>query len=162
MCDLLELPLKGKIDFGNVINCDNKNDGTFRSLLQFWIDPGDTTLEDNFINDNNRLQYTSPSIQNGIIDICSKIIKKKIVYNVNNAKYFSVLTDKTTAVFNTEQMSLCLRCIDIIDFLEFIVVHDITGRGLELTIITWLKENGIYNIFYYFLKTGYFNVSKNL
>jgi hypothetical protein len=28
-----ELPLRGKIDFGNVLNCDNKNDGIFRPLL---------------------------------------------------------------------------------------------------------------------------------
>ncbi|KAL4098046.1 hypothetical protein QTP88_022718 [Uroleucon formosanum] len=49
-------------------------------------------------------------------------------------------------------MSLCLsrlRYIDLInnvireDFLEFIPVHDTTGRGLALTIITQLKENGI-------------------
>jgi len=145
LCGRQELPLRGKIDYGNVLNCDNKNDGTFRSLLRFRVDAGDTVLEDHFINDNNRLQYTSPSIQNEFVDICSKIIKKKIVDNINNSKYFAVLADETTDISNVEQMSLCLRYIDLInnvireDFLEFIPVYDMTGRGLALTIITRLK-----------------------
>jgi len=98
LCGRQELPLRGKIDFGNVLNCDNKNDGTFRSLLRFRVDAGDTVSEDHFINDNSRSQYTSPSIQNEFVDICSKIIKKRIVDNVNNSKYFVVLADETTDV----------------------------------------------------------------
>jgi len=149
LCGRQEILLKGKIEFGNVLNCDNKNDGTFRSLLRFRVDAGDTVLEYHFINDNNRLQYISPSIQNEFIEICSKIIKKKNVDNVNNSKYFAVLADETTEISNVEQMSLCLRYIDIInnvireDFLEYIPVYDMTGRGLALTIITRLKEIGI-------------------
>lgn len=59
--------------------------------------------------------YTSPKIVNEIIDICGKIIQTKIVKNVNDSGFFSILADETLDVSGSgiEQFSLCVRYVDI-------------------------------------------------
>lgn len=59
----------------------------------------------------NNYKYTSPNIQNKIISASGNLILDKIVKEVNVAKCFSVLVDKTTDVSVKEQLTLCVRCV---------------------------------------------------
>lgn len=82
--------------------------------------------------------YTSPRIQNALIDAFSNLIQKKIIEDVKESQYFTILADETSDISQTEQFSLCLMytthskpyCIRE-DFLEFVPVLDITGKGLS-------------------------------
>lgn len=94
--------------------------------------------------ETQRLSYTSPQIQNEIIEICGEVILEKIVSKINQAECFSILADDTTDVSGIEQFSLCARYTDEInetivmreDFLKFVPVEDVTGLGLSQTLIT--------------------------
>ncbi|KAL5237546.1 hypothetical protein ACI65C_004956 [Semiaphis heraclei] len=58
---------------------------------------------------NRSTSYTSPKIQNELIEICGKVILNKIVSKCNEAECFSLLADETTDISGIEQFSLCVR-----------------------------------------------------
>lgn len=53
--------------------------GNFYDLLQFRIESGDETLRDHFKHCNKNAIYTSPRIQNEIIDICGTTLREMIL-----------------------------------------------------------------------------------
>ena len=54
----------------------------------------------------------SKTIQNDLIEICSDLICNKILENIHQACYFSVLADEATDVANEEQLSISIRYVD--------------------------------------------------
>jgi len=150
LCGAQELSLRGTDDSGDVIGQKGKgNDGNFRSLLRFRCDSGDTLLDNHLRSSSKVAMYTSPTIQNEIIDICGSIIKEVITDKDNRAGVISLLADETTDIARIEQMSVCLRYIDpdksgvLRDFLQFVPVYDVTGKGLATTMLKCLEETGI-------------------
>ncbi|XP_029348431.1 52 kDa repressor of the inhibitor of the protein kinase-like [Acyrthosiphon pisum] len=87
-------------------------------------------------------------MQNEIICICDKLILKEIVGKVNAAEGFAVLADETTDIATKEQLTLCVRFIDNNNmvnesFLQFVIIHSLTGNDLASAIINGLKSCGI-------------------
>lgn len=87
-----------------------------------------------------RNKYTSPIIQNQIIEACNKIILKQIVDKVNSSKCFSILADETTDVATKEQLSISVRYVDnddILheDFLQFFEINSLTGSSLASSLL---------------------------
>ena len=87
----------------------NENDGVFRALLRLQTET-DENLRLHFETATERKQYTSPLIQNEIIDVIGGLIQKRIVNEVkDNSDCFSILADETQDITTIEQLSLCLR-----------------------------------------------------
>lgn len=87
-----------------------------------------------------RNKYTSPVIQNEIVQVCNTILLRKIVNKVNKSKCFSVLADETTDISTKEQLSICVRYIDEQnmlheDFLQFFEIESLTGDALANSIL---------------------------
>jgi hypothetical protein len=62
-----------------------------------------------------KVKYTSPDIQNEIINICGEIVRKRIVQSCNKAEFFALIGDEATDVSTQEQVSVCVRFVDNID-----------------------------------------------
>lgn len=75
-----------------------------------------------------------------IIIIYGDLIQENIINKNQKCKIFSVLVDETQDVSRPEQMSFCITYVDselnciVEDFLEFSIVHDMTGKGLSTSI----------------------------
>lgn len=46
------------------------------------------------------------------MQIYGSLLQKEIVLKINQAKFFTILTDETYDISRIEQMSLCIRYID--------------------------------------------------
>ena len=69
---------------------------------------------DQHLNDPpSRSKYTSPDIQNEIIQICGGIIREKIVQDTNASSFFALIGDEATDVSTYAQVSICVRFFDI-------------------------------------------------
>ena len=76
--------------------------------------------------------YTSKTIQNDLIECIGSHIRDRILKEVKEAKYYSVLCDEVIDVACKQQVSIVLRFIDSDcnireEFLDFIKVERITG-----------------------------------
>ena len=110
----------------NYVEDNTVNSGNFQALLKFRVDAGDEILKEHFITaPQNAMSYRSKTTQNSLIDSVAKWIHQKIVNEINEAKFFTLLADETTDVSNVEQLSIALRFADAQhnvreEFMEFI------------------------------------------
>jgi len=122
-----------------VLKDEQSNEGNFRAILKYRA-KGDEYLKSVLEGPDKRNKYTSPGIQNQIIEACNKLILNKIVDKINKSQCFSILADETTDVSNIEQLSLCVRYVDNNnmlneDFIQFIAIHSLTGLDLATSIL---------------------------
>ncbi|XP_044751693.1 52 kDa repressor of the inhibitor of the protein kinase-like [Coccinella septempunctata] len=150
LCGRQMIALRGHNDSGRVsLEEPDENDGNFRSLLRYRANSGDNLLKDQLISAGGKTMYTSPVIQNDIINTFGSLIQSKIVAKVRNSIFYSVLADETTDISQIEQFSLCIRYVDEEtfkireDFLTFVPVHDVTGAGLAKTVLETLSNLGL-------------------
>lgn len=121
---------------------DSKNRGNFLEILEV-VNKYDPNQSDMPLN----AHYCSPSSQNELLDISSKIVQEKIVKEMEKSGYYSILADDTKDKSKKEQMSICVRyvyenCI-FERFLCFAQVIDLTSEGLCNVLCTKIKELGI-------------------
>ena len=70
LCAKQNIPLSGQHDSGcDVEQHPSEGHGNFCSLLQFCISAGDTALSEHLASSPRNATYTSPQIQNEVIDI---------------------------------------------------------------------------------------------
>lgn len=111
VCDRQGIALRGHKDFGP-LNLEEpiENDGNFRNFLRHYLKATVYAGNDSYLlareNCGRNAQYTSPQIQNEIVESCFEIILSKIVNKINKNCYFS---NETSDISGTEQFSLCAR-----------------------------------------------------
>ena len=80
-----------------------------------------------------------------MITIIASTIRNKIIKEIQDAKFFSLLADEVTDCSNLEQLSVVLRFVDANkqireEFLDFITVERITGESLSAALLFGLKN----------------------
>ena len=89
LCGRQNIPLHGHMDsgLGNATACH----GNFWALLEFHIAAGDSILRDHLAHAPRNALYTSPDIQNQIIDILGDHIREKVLNRDRQARVFTVI-----------------------------------------------------------------------
>jgi hypothetical protein len=148
-CGNLGLALRGHKNSGRIAGIakqpGEENEGNFRALLRFRS-KNDMTLKNILESSRKNAQYTSSRFQNEVIEVCNILILQKQVSKINDATCFSILADETTDITSIEQLSLCVRYVDkenfniTEQFLQFIPVHDLTGKAIATSILDQLQS----------------------
>ena len=85
--------------------------GNFRATLQFMASCNDKVICEHISNVGKNCTYISPRIQNDILKAIGTFFQKRIVQEVKEARFFSLLADETTDVSVKEQLTMCLRFV---------------------------------------------------
>lgn len=94
-CGRQNVPLRGHRDSALDLERDETaNGGHFWALLQFRAAAGDLVLCDHLAHAPRNAVYTSPDVQNQIIDILGDYVRQKIFSLVQKAQFFTVIADE--------------------------------------------------------------------
>lgn len=145
-CARNNLPLRGGSD-----SISDKNCGVFLSTLELisHYNPQLSKHIENVKSGKYVTSYFSPLIQNELIDLMGNKVRAEILKNVRSAKYFSIMFDCTPDTAHLEQMSEIIRYVTIKDgkcsveesFVDFIISHQKSGRGLSQEILQKLNSD---------------------
>ena len=112
-CGKQAISLRGhRDDWSTLLENNDDRAGNFQALLQFRIDAGDEVLKEHLLTAQHNAIYTSKTKQNEMIVVCGDLLRNKILKEVREAQFFSVIADEATDVANDEQLSISVRYVD--------------------------------------------------
>ncbi|KAL4089358.1 hypothetical protein QTP88_024405 [Uroleucon formosanum] len=110
-CGKHELPLRSHEE-----KTSSKNQGVFRGIFDLCTDI-DSSLRDNFEN-TIVFRGTSKTIQNDLLDSILSVCRNKIVNEIQQSEFISIIVDETTDISNIFQLVVILR-------------YEVQGRPVE-------------------------------
>ena len=110
LCAKHNIPLRGHRDDSKFY--DTEDCGNFQALLDFRVDSGDVILKKHFESAPRNATYRSKTTQNELISCCADTVNDKIISEIKECGYYSILVDEVTDCSNKEQMPLVLRYVD--------------------------------------------------
>ena len=104
----------------------------------------DSVIADKLHNGPRNATYTSPNIQNSLLNVLGNAIRKKICSEVREAGAYSILCNETKDCSKQEQLSLMVRYVDnkaVIHehFLTYMEVKDLDAKSLTGYIVSALE-----------------------
>lgn len=93
--------------------------------------------------------YTSPQIQNEIIELCGLVVKNEIIQEAKKAYAYSVMADESCDIAGKEQLSIGIRFFDedqnIIreEFLGFVELEAMDANTIATEIDKFLESAGL-------------------
>lgn len=136
------IPLRGHKETG-----DGKNKGNFIEFLEF-LKKYDVILADHMSSAKRNALYTSPQIQNEILNLLSQHVQNSIVNEIIRAKYFTLIVDSTIDISKKDQMSLSMRYVNEYGFAEerFLKFVDLPSASADTFYKSILAEIATFNI----------------
>lgn len=145
------IPLRGHRDDGvlNMKTALSGKEGNLRALLAFRVDSGDKDLKEHLENASKRATYISKTTQNEIIELCGNQILRKIVADIQRARFFSIIADETSDSSHAEQLCICVRYVHEDstvkeEFVGYGSVADLTAVSISQEIVGRLKAIGLH------------------
>ena len=133
---------------------DSKHRGNFLELVEF-LSKYEPILKEHFLrikmSDKITVSYLSPQIQNEFITVLGENVKKKIVDQVKQAKYFAMIFDSTPDLSHMDQTSQVLRyvliegsSVNVVEsFVGFMETEGKTAEYISNMILEKVNAQGI-------------------
>ena len=139
LCSRLEISLRGHDESSGSLNR-----GNFHEILQM-VAKYDPVVKERLEQGPRNATYTSPDIQNMLLQIMGDMVRKSICDGVRQAGFFSLLADETKDASKKEQMAVVVRYVDeraVIQerFLTFVEAKNLTAESLTAYLISTLTK----------------------
>ena len=124
------------------------NRGNFQEILKL-VANHDLIVNCRLTDGPKNAAYTSPEIQNILLNVMGNMVRKQICSAVQNAAVYSILADETKDCSKREQMAIVLRYVDIESatiferFLTYVEAKSLNAESLSTYILEALKEHGL-------------------
>ena len=144
MCSYQEIALRGHKE-----GEESMNRGNFFLEILNLIANHDSVIKERLMNGTKNAKYTSPDVQNTIINVMSTIVQESICSAVHKAGAFTILADKTKDCSKREQLAIVIRYVDVDKaelferFLTFVEAASLDASSLSAFILDTLKKNDL-------------------
>ena len=149
------LPFRGNGDDSTKYYEEEGNQSTgsvdlFQNLLNFRVSCGDKVLEEHLNTVSKNAKYASSPIQNEIIEACGRVVIKKLVEEIRNSVFFTVIAEEAEDFSNKElKLALVVRYLDSNSeicehFLSYIDCNEgVTAEAIKEKILAAFAEIGL-------------------
>lgn len=142
---ILTLEQRGVPFRGNWDKKENAKDGNFAYFVN-WKAKFDKDLQDHLEKSADNAKYTSPKIQNTVIEICEEIICERIISRIS--KYWSLMADETQDCSTSKQVSICVRYVDVNgdvceNFMGFVKAEKMDSKSIADVLLSTLEAWGM-------------------
>ena len=140
LCARQELAIRGHKE-----SSESQNKGNFLEILHLLV-AHDPILKEKFFNNPHNATYTSPDIQNQLLEVMGDISRDEVCKAVRNAGFFSLLGDETKDISKVEQLAIVVRYVDIKTasiyerFLTYVPLHSLTADSLTKELLDTLVK----------------------
>ena len=113
VCGKQNIALRGHEDSGRVGGSSQKNEGNFRALLRYRAG-ADLNLKKHLESAPLNAQYTSPTVQNEVINCIGDMMVASVVEEIQKSEAgpcYAVLADETSDIEMREQLSIFVRYV---------------------------------------------------
>ena len=106
----------------------------------------DSVVREKLQNGPQNATYTSPEMQNSVLQIMGEILRSQICVEIEKAKVFSLLVDETKDASKIKQLAIVFRYVDIENasiherFLTFVPAETLNAEGLSNLIVKTLEK----------------------
>ena len=141
LCSHQEIALRGHRE-----GEDSINRGNFLEILNL-VATHDTVINERFKNGPKNAKYTSPDIQNTLINVMGGMVQELICSSVRKASAYSVLADETKDCSKKEQLAIVVRYVDVEaaklyeHFITYVEATALDANSLSAFILDALREN---------------------
>ena len=130
---------------GNWDKQERAEDGNFAYFVH-WKAQYHEDLKIHIANAPKNAIYTSPKVQNEIIELCESTIRERIVLNIS--QYWSLIADETQDCSSTEQLSICIRYVNYLgevreDFMGFVKLERMDAQTISETLLSTVQKWGL-------------------
>ena len=142
LCAMQDLALRGHREE------DSHNPGNFLKILEL-IGNHDSVVREQLRNGPQNATYTSPDIQNSVLQIVGEMLRSQICVEIKKARVFLMLVDETKDTSKIEQLAIVFCYVDIESasirerFLTFVSAETLNAEGLSNLIIKTLEKHHI-------------------
>ena len=95
--------------------------GKFLEFINFVVQQGNQTLGYHLKTCSNRETYTSKTTQNLLLTCCYDVMTEAIIGRVKEVKFYSIISDEVSDASYKEQLSICLRYVNVSMMMEISV-----------------------------------------
>jgi len=131
---------------------EHRENGNFLEILKL-LSKYDPVLREHFLSiEKAKTSYLSPQTQNEFIDLLGNHVRQSILDDVKDAKFYSIITDTSPDISQTDQMSQILRYVKVTNddvqvlesFIDFLPVREFkTSENISEIILAKLKKDGL-------------------
>lgn len=127
---------------------ESKNRGNFLEILQL-VAKHDPIVQSRLSEGARNASYTSPEIQNTLLNVMDNIIRKQISLAVQQAGVYSILADESKDCSKREQLAIVVRYVNLESatlferFLTYVEATSLDAKSLSEYILDTLKHNDL-------------------
>lgn len=130
----------------------NTTSGNFLNIVDL-LSRYDPLLKTHLDNDQSKVKYLSPDIQNEMISFASNHVLNNIISEIQTAPFFSLILDTTQDISKTDQLSIVVRHVSVDgnenkltiqeSFLGFIAITNQGAENITNEVCSFLEKNNI-------------------
>lgn len=130
---------------GHLESSTSLNRGNFLEIMKL-VGNHDNVVQERLQDGPRNATYTSPEVQNTLLQIMANMVRKTICRNVQKAGMFSLLADETKDCSKREQLAIVLRYVDIEKgitnehFLTYVEASNLNAESLTGYIVENLQK----------------------
>ena len=125
---------------------DSMNRGNFLEILNL-VAIHDPVINERLKNGPRNAKYTSPDIQNTLINVMARTVQESICSSVRKAGAYTILADETKDCSKVEQLAIVVRYVDVEavklfeHFLTYVEATALDASSLSAFILDALRKN---------------------